>query len=174
MEMTAQELIDGGYYQISRKHRILARLPSGKTGKQALLDHALAHQIVPEPETWVSSMDEYSAGHQYLCQAPTEDTVHVPHDVFTEYRRLGGGTYLAKDLDRRIHEEMERSAGVQCLKLVREIASSACARLLDSDTRSESCLKIRLSDPEAPLCWVCRSKEVLIDTHLLVPDTKTT
>lgn len=48
--MTAQELIDGGYHQISRHYRMLARLPAGKTGKEALLEYSKKTRTVRDPE----------------------------------------------------------------------------------------------------------------------------
>ena len=40
--MTGQQLVAQGYMQISRKYRLFARIPDGKTGKQALLEASRA------------------------------------------------------------------------------------------------------------------------------------
>lgn len=86
----AQSLLDRGYYQTSRRHRMLARLPAGKTAHQAL-------SAVILDEHWVNRLTEAYAGNTYLSlHAPEKDreTVRCPR-VFEAFRALGGETYLA-------------------------------------------------------------------------------
>lgn len=102
--LSAQELIDQGYYQVSRKYGHLAKLPPGKTGIQALIDSCRGPDgkrkdgSTPiEFESWAKRMGEGHAGDQYLrCYAADDETVEVIKEVMDEFRKLGGTTYLEK------------------------------------------------------------------------------
>lgn len=96
--MTAQELIDQGYYQISRKFYILAKLPEGKTGKEALYEASLKTYEgldnydfwVKDTRRWVDGLGEANSTDQYL--RVHADCITVTKEVFEEFRRLGGRT----------------------------------------------------------------------------------
>ena len=92
-ELKANELINNGYYQVSRKYRTLARLPNGMTGKQALL--TVAKKIRPwDAEKWVDCLGEGSAGEYYLrCHSSKEDQLEIGESLFRVFRFLGGNTY---------------------------------------------------------------------------------
>jgi len=86
--LSAQQLIDGQYYQISRQYKTLARLPKGKTGTQALL------ACLPVGERRSHWADELKDGDHYLrVYAGQDDRVQVDLVTFRHYRSLGGGTY---------------------------------------------------------------------------------
>jgi hypothetical protein len=85
----ARRLLGKGYYQTSRRHRRLARLPEGKTGRQALC------AALPN-EQWVNSLTEAEVGGHYLrIYSPEEDRVTIACSrVFAAFQNLGGETYL--------------------------------------------------------------------------------
>lgn len=86
----ARDLIANGFYQVSRKHRMVARLPHGKTGRQALAEAS-------GRSDWAHAMSEASAGDHFLrCHTDRNGLcVTVDRATFEEFRRLGGDTYLA-------------------------------------------------------------------------------
>lgn len=97
---TAQRLIDEGWYQVSRKYRLVARLPKGKTGIEALIEQERRSQYPhPQAEEWVERLGEGHAGDHYLRtkprrlgqQDPDEQELDIP--TFAAYRKLGGGDY---------------------------------------------------------------------------------
>lgn len=101
VEVQAKQLIDAGYFQVSSAYHMLARLPEGYTGRQALFEASMkiysdlsAGQRMAWAErerAWVDSMSEPSATDQYLrVYAPKEHTVTVSPAVFAAYRKLGG------------------------------------------------------------------------------------
>lgn len=62
--LTAKQLLEQGYKQVSAKYCMLARLPEGKTGKQALADivrKRKAH-IEEEIDQWVEGLGEQEDG----------------------------------------------------------------------------------------------------------------
>lgn len=101
VRMTAGEfadfLIKEGYYQISRRWRILGRLPNGKDGTQALLDIVESDRQYNHEE-WARLLSERDAGDHFLrCHAGVRGnvgkTIEVDPATFAEYRKRGGGTY---------------------------------------------------------------------------------
>jgi len=92
--MTGQQLVAQGYMQISRKYRLFARIPDGKTGKQALLEASRAacvnekhYEVARE---WMSKMFEHDAARYYR-------RVYAPHyeasiQQMTEFKAAGGKT----------------------------------------------------------------------------------
>lgn len=96
--MTAEELISGGYYQVSRKFGMLAKLPEGKTGREALYE-ATMRQYAGLPNEahfdrttrrWVNGMSEASAADQYLRVYAVAVTVNPT--TMRRFRTLGGRT----------------------------------------------------------------------------------
>jgi hypothetical protein len=87
----AKQLIADGYYQISRKSRIVARLPTGMTGKQAL------KSVTPESRHyWVDAMRDSRAGEHYLrCYGIPDHSIQLDVPTFAAFRHLGGDTYQA-------------------------------------------------------------------------------
>jgi len=87
----AQKIIDEGYYQTSRKHRHVARLPKGLTGKEAL------KSVTPENRHyWVDGLGESNSGDHYLCvYGKPEDSLTLTIPEFAAFRKLGGNTYRA-------------------------------------------------------------------------------
>lgn len=78
------------WFQTSRAHRAVARLPEGKTGRQALWEA----QSRPMDKTWALQFSEYSAGDHYLrCHAPITDQLTLNRKEFEAYRAAGGDTY---------------------------------------------------------------------------------
>jgi hypothetical protein len=93
----AQDLI-GVWFQISRKYRMVARLPAEKTGIEALIEAARRTGYPPRKdlEDWARGLGEGSAGDHYLCcYAPQkeEDWKELDIPTFQAFRRLGGTTY---------------------------------------------------------------------------------
>jgi hypothetical protein len=88
-DMTAEEAIAGGYFQVSRAHRRVARLPPGKTGVQALVEAAGENRV-----DWAKGLGEGGAGDQYL-RVYTKDAVVLSREEFARFRALGGDTYRA-------------------------------------------------------------------------------
>lgn len=88
---TAQELIDEGWYQVSRRWRTVARLPDGKTGVQALTEAETRR----DAEKWAKMLGEGSAGDHFLRCHANKDGLWKELDVptFAAFRKLGGDTY---------------------------------------------------------------------------------
>ena len=78
------------WYSVSNKYRMVARLPEGKTGKQALAESG--GQRCGD-QAWIDGMGEASAGDHYLrCYAPT---VELSREEWAAFRAAGGTTYLS-------------------------------------------------------------------------------
>src|SRR4029077_11295707 len=106
----AQGLLNKQYFQISRPHRRLARIPGGKTAHQALGD-------VRHDERWVSRLSEADAGDVYLrLHAPDRVTIAC-HRVFVAFRALGGGTYPSQHLKRLPRKEGQVNLAERCDKI---------------------------------------------------------
>ncbi len=93
---TPQKLFDDGWRQISRKYRLIARLPEGKTGKQALYDGRieslngvrLEHWTV-RTRTWVNVLGEYNcADHYRRCYAQGDLRMELDAHTFSGLRML--------------------------------------------------------------------------------------
>ncbi len=160
-EQVARRLVDTGWYQISRGHRMVARLPLGKTGKQALLEATLAAGNPKEwTETWVGCMDEYHAGDFYLrVHSKPQDQLELDRETFDLFRQFGGNTYSSKDLDRRVHEMKRAQAGQKCVDFVISLASLGCAKVLPG---FPDC-----SIDNSGSCVFCRAGALLRDAGLL-------
>ncbi len=77
----------GRWYQTSRKHRMIARLPDGKSGIEALTDAVGPRRL-----------SEALAGDQFLRVHARGDLVKVLHPAgFAAFRRHGGGTYAGQE-----------------------------------------------------------------------------
>lgn len=94
---TAEELLEGkrlvseGWYQTSRAARMIARLPAGLSGREALAQSSYyVHR-----EMAASALDERSCGHSYLASndVPAEDRRELSIGVFNAFRAAGGETY---------------------------------------------------------------------------------
>lgn len=98
----AKKLIDEGWWQVSRRHRSIARLPYKTTGIWALIQACLKHGGVPrqDVEKWATGLGETHAGDHYLrCYADYEgNTRDLDIPTFAAFRKLGGQTYRAKNL----------------------------------------------------------------------------
>lgn len=84
----ATRLLEEGYYQVSSAHRMLAKLPEGKTGRMALYE-AAKHERT-DAWQWAFSMGEPSAADQYL--RVYANSIIVSPAVFAAFKRLGGRT----------------------------------------------------------------------------------
>lgn len=85
----AEQLIRHGYYQISIAHRTVARLPSGKSGREALAE-ACGRTDAWE---WAYMLGEGAATDQYLrCYAdePLRKTLDAP--TWAAFKKAGGRT----------------------------------------------------------------------------------
>ena len=88
----AEKLIKEGYQQVSRRYYILARLPEGKTGKQALLDYSRTNFLRSDLYRWVNMIgeDQSASFFRRVCSRYLGLWVEVKWDVWKEFRRLGG------------------------------------------------------------------------------------
>lgn len=85
------------WFQVSRAHRIVARLPKGKTGKEALFD--AVKESMQDARRWVDLFSEGSAGDHYLrCYTPQVDQMRLTRAAFEEFLRNGGRTYQGRRL----------------------------------------------------------------------------
>lgn len=104
----AKTLIEEGWYQTSRRHRMLSRLPYKTTGVFALIQACLRYGGIPrqDVEKWATGMGETHAGDHYLRVYAGYDgndkTVDIP--TFAAYRKLGGDTYTSA---RYRHERLQ-------------------------------------------------------------------
>jgi hypothetical protein len=104
----AQWLISNGWYQTSRKYRMLCRLPEGKTGVEALVDAEKSTRPW-DAEKWAKGLGEGSAGDHFLrCHATSKDglSTEVDQATFDAFRKLGGDTYASAHY-RRARERKE-------------------------------------------------------------------
>lgn len=85
-DLTPAELVAAGYKQVSRKYRLVARLPEGKTGMEALEAHA------PDTARNFRRMAEEMAASQYLRIYADRDgnQVELTPEEFEEFRKAGG------------------------------------------------------------------------------------
>lgn len=97
MNPTAEQLIAADYYQISRRHRLVARLPDGMDGHQALRAAIKSYDgdVSPHEETWIQRLSERDAADHFLrvytCYAPWKDLLlELDPVTFEAFRRLGG------------------------------------------------------------------------------------
>lgn len=101
-EERAVALIDAGWFQVSRHHRMLARLPEGKTGTEALIEARLKAIGGFRPGYWPAEVRRWAEGmgearaaeHFRRVYAWYTDglTCKVNHETFEAFRRLGGST----------------------------------------------------------------------------------
>lgn len=97
-----KQLVMDGWHQISAAYRTIARLPEGKTGRQALYEATQKQYIGLKNEqewavqnaAWCRNLGEASATDQYLrCYAEREGglvRVLTPEE-FKRYKKFGGG-----------------------------------------------------------------------------------
>ena len=93
---SARQLIEEGWHQTSRAYRMLARLPDGMTGVEALID---AERRSQHPQSnvvkWANGLGNAGAGEHYLRCYASRDlhgcTLDIP--TFSAFKKLGGGTY---------------------------------------------------------------------------------
>lgn len=85
IEEKAQELIDQGYFQVSRKFGYLAKIPDGKTPWEAMQEaHPYDARMM-----WEAFQDHVRA--QYLrVYAPKECKLVIDEVLMAEFRRRGG------------------------------------------------------------------------------------
>ena len=95
---SARQLIEEGWYQVSRKYRTLARLPDGMTGVEALI-HGCRKTGYPnrDPVAWAEGMGNAHAGGYYLRRQAQQDLNWCELDIptFAAFRKLGGTTYTS-------------------------------------------------------------------------------
>lgn len=94
----AQQLLEEGYYQTSRGHRRVARLPPGKTGRQAL------REVAPR----MAELSEASAGDHYL-RCYCREHLDLDQETFNEFRRLGGTTYHGRGVPLELDEQLRNA-----------------------------------------------------------------
>jgi hypothetical protein len=97
VDIPAEELIAKGYYQVSRNYRLVAKLPDGKTGVEALIDACRSGEIptARDYESWAKRLGEGHAGDQYL-RSNIASAIQLTREAFENFRKLGGSTYLDK------------------------------------------------------------------------------
>jgi hypothetical protein len=97
----AKALLADGYFQTSRKYCDLARLPPGKTGREALFEASMREYLgltnevywQREMHRWAFGMSEDAATDHYLrCYARTDLRKTVSPEVMRAFRQLGGRT----------------------------------------------------------------------------------
>ena len=79
----AKDCVSQGYVQVSRKYRIVARLPTGRTGMQALeaVDSSLAKQIRDNAERSAKEM---------FLRMYALDKLILSREEFAEFLQLVG------------------------------------------------------------------------------------
>jgi hypothetical protein len=93
IEARAKDLLRRGYYQISLKHRTVARLPTGLTGREALYKEEIRRGRDEEDAwRWAYGMNESCAIDQYCrVHAMANDlSVTLDKETFAAFKRLGG------------------------------------------------------------------------------------
>ena len=97
LDSFARKLVEEGYCQISSRYRRVAKLPPGKTGKEAVLESLLGKN----PKKWevehythlVSRWSEAEAKDHFLrVFAGKGLTLKLTHEEFLAYKKAGGGT----------------------------------------------------------------------------------
>lgn len=97
----AKALLAEGYFQTSSRYCMLAKLPEGKTGQEALYEASVKEYVGGPHEAywrreqlrWAFSMSNDHAADQYLrVYAPEELRKSVHPTVMKAFRQLGGRT----------------------------------------------------------------------------------
>lgn len=101
--MTGAELVEAGYFQTSRKYRMVGRVPPGKTARDALYEASMAetlkHDLKPEMieywrgahRKWVEMLGEVSSTDQYIrVYARGEDSLTLTAEEFENFKAAGG------------------------------------------------------------------------------------
>jgi len=86
------EVIAGGFKQVSRKYRMLARVPTGKTPIEALreVDPRAAKRLEERLHDWATN--------EYIrCHAEGENKVELSVEEFKEYLGKTGRAPVLKD-----------------------------------------------------------------------------
>lgn len=87
--MTGQELVEAGYFQISKRFRCVARLPPGKSGIDALTDAAKHDRS--DARAWAKKLGETRAADYYIrCYA--KDEIVLDQATWDAFVRAGGCT----------------------------------------------------------------------------------
>jgi hypothetical protein len=101
-EVAEAAALVGTWFQVSRKHRMIARFPEGKTPKEALRSVMGKHtglpvrDILPREEEWIERLGNDSVGDQFLCvYARYYEELNKTLSVvgFKAFRAAGGDTY---------------------------------------------------------------------------------
>lgn len=101
-EVAEATALVGTWFQVSRKHRMIARFPDGMTAKEALRSVMGKHtglpvrDILPREEEWIEKLGNDSAGDQFLgVYSGYYDELHKTLSVvgFKAFRAAGGDTY---------------------------------------------------------------------------------
>ena len=81
--MTARELVAAGYRQISNKYRMVARLPEGTTGLQALqaVDSEFARDLIRRIEE--QAADQYRRVHA----RGAGNVLELDEETFADFKR---------------------------------------------------------------------------------------
>jgi hypothetical protein len=89
-EERARDLVAGGYQQISSKYRLVARLPPGMTGLEALakVDPRLA-------QNFLDNANELAA-QQYLRCYPGVDKIRLTYEEFGAFKKVLDPHWKAK------------------------------------------------------------------------------
>jgi hypothetical protein len=103
-DAAATILVAEGWLAISNKYQLVARLPEGMTGKEALFEEEMGLACPPrhmapywaaEVRRWVDALEEEES-RSYFCRvhAPQHKSLHRALDVETwkAFKRLGGRT----------------------------------------------------------------------------------
>lgn len=119
-----------GYWQVSGKHRIVARLPDGLSGKRALARHMS-----------IENMTEREAGDHYL--RVFGDVVQLTPVEWAEFRAAGGTTYAtggpvddedaACDVIKLVNSQREQLIALQ--RRVRELESLRARSMNTTEVR---------------------------------------
>lgn len=92
--LSPRSLLEAGYHQVSRKFRLIARLPPGKTGRELLAEawaegRTGAHADNERRRAWRFS--EADATDQWL-RVHCLEWIELTPTQFAEFRRIGGRT----------------------------------------------------------------------------------
>lgn len=93
----ARQLVEDGWYQTSRRHRHVARLPDGMTGVEAL---ARAERFSNLP---FRCTDEDIAGEAYLSRHAAHELNRCELDIptFAAFKKVGGDRYQHRNRNLR-------------------------------------------------------------------------
>lgn len=106
----AKKIVEWGYYQVSRKFRLVARLPKGMDGISALIQAEringhISIDATIDAEKWARRLGNTNAADQYL--RVYAQTYCLRPDTFEAFLKCGGGTYLAKHWDDPLLTDIE-------------------------------------------------------------------